>query len=370
MYKIQKINKHTLLLWHDNNNWDGTLHYVSLDVLNDTITEIKKVILSANQQPISIQQITDTVVAVCGYDGMLLWDITTQQCISHTLSKRIMLGAMYWDDTHILCWDIEGNMMLWDMLNAGVVKEFEGMVPSYYESGGSLPFLVLKEKEYLILWDVSLDVFDINTDQWLQAHESFPHAKGINSACLLYGDKNNHQTQHIIEKGQENKDNHKKSANQEATLPSKALYIVTCGNDHTIKIQTLDGGKITTLSGHENDVTGVMVLSDNRILSWSYDNTIRIWHADSANMLYLCKHHSVGVSQVWQLTENWVLSVDIFYNHIVWHIETGEIRHQFHERYLDALLLSSTCFITTSATGKMTVWNLHTGIKHLTYTLV
>jgi NB-ARC domain/APAF-1 helical domain len=45
-----------------------------------------------------------------------------------------------------------------------------------------------------------------------------------------------------------------------------------------------------TLRGHEDDITGALVLGDGRLLSWSEDRTLRLWAADGTPLAVLAGH--------------------------------------------------------------------------------
>jgi WD40 repeat protein len=54
--------------------------------------------------------------------------------------------------------------------------------------------------------------------------------------------------------------------------------------DHTLRLWTSDGVPFAKLEGHTDWVIGALVLADGRFLSWSYDNTIRLWASNGASL--------------------------------------------------------------------------------------
>jgi hypothetical protein len=63
-------------------------------------------------------------------------------------------------------------------------------------------------------------------------------------------------------------------------------------DDNTLRLWSRDGAPLATLSGHTNAVTGAMMLDDGRFLSWSDDNTLRLWSGDGTPLAVLVGHTS------------------------------------------------------------------------------
>jgi WD40 repeat protein len=59
--------------------------------------------------------------------------------------------------------------------------------------------------------------------------------------------------------------------------------------DKTLRLWTAQGEPLSVLRGHENGVSGALALADGRLLSWSTDNTLRLWTAqgDAVGVLFL-----------------------------------------------------------------------------------
>ncbi|MCL4254397.1 MAG: hypothetical protein KJ043_11545, partial [Anaerolineae bacterium] len=53
--------------------------------------------------------------------------------------------------------------------------------------------------------------------------------------------------------------------------------ILSWSGDNTLRLWDADGEPLTTLSGHRGSVAGAQELSDGRILSWGEDASLRIW---------------------------------------------------------------------------------------------
>ncbi|MCI4665504.1 MAG: hypothetical protein MRY74_12350, partial [Neomegalonema sp.] len=53
--------------------------------------------------------------------------------------------------------------------------------------------------------------------------------------------------------------------------------ILSWSFDKTLRLWSAKGAEIAVLEGHRGDVLGAEILADGRILSWSNDDTLRIW---------------------------------------------------------------------------------------------
>jgi hypothetical protein len=61
------------------------------------------------------------------------------------------------------------------------------------------------------------------------------------------------------------------------------------------------------LAGHTNLVNGACILTDGRILSWSWDGTLRLWSSEGAGLVTLTGH-AAGVSLAKELPTGQLLS--------------------------------------------------------------
>jgi WD40 repeat protein len=67
-------------------------------------------------------------------------------------------------------------------------------------------------------------------------------------------------------------------------------WAVTAGRDEDVKVWNRATGKLWHIfEGHYEEVTGLVLLNDNRVLSVSIDGTIRSWGLDKASLEEACK---------------------------------------------------------------------------------
>ena len=89
---------------------------------------------------------------------------------------------------------------------------------------------------------------------------------------------------------------HQDIIRQFAEVPG--IGFVSCSNDETVKLWTIDGQKLAELKGHSGYVFSVCVLDSGDIASASDDRTVRIWRD---NMCIQVINHP---RTVWCVTKN------------------------------------------------------------------
>jgi WD40 repeat protein len=79
-----------------------------------------------------------------------------------------------------------------------------------------------------------------------------------------------------------------------------AVYELCEGGDSHVK----------TLVGHKNGVTGLSFSPDNKyIATGSWDNTVRVWDAETGNVLHVFSSHSIGPNYlVWSPNGDFIIS--------------------------------------------------------------
>ena len=86
-------------------------------------------------------------------------------------------------------------------------------------------------------------------------------------------------------------------------------WLASGSGDYTVRLWKRSGSRFTkgpVLQGHENDVYAVRLFEDQgrlRVVSASYDHTVRLWDADSGRQLALGRHEdrarSLAVGPDW-----------------------------------------------------------------------
>jgi WD40 repeat protein len=102
--------------------------------------------------------------------------------------------------------------------------------------------------------------------------------------------------------------------------------IVSASYDNTVRIWDAESGEtLRTLTGHEHSVNGCAWSPDGRhIVSASFDQTLRIWDADSGETLHrLTGHESWVQSCAWSPDGRWIASGSRDGTLRLWDAETG-----------------------------------------------
>jgi hypothetical protein len=68
---------------------------------------------------------------------------------------------------------------------------------------------------------------------------------------------------------------HTKLVRDVIMLPNNNL--VSCSDDNTVQIHTLEGKLLHIFNDHRDEVYGLLLLRDRRFISWSNDRSIKIW---------------------------------------------------------------------------------------------
>ncbi|MTJ40872.1 WD40 repeat domain-containing protein, partial [Dolichospermum sp. UHCC 0406] len=93
------------------------------------------------------------------------------------------------------------------------------------------------------------------------------------------------------------------------------------------KVWNLETGEEqSTLSGHSSYVRAVAVTADGkRVISGSYDNTVKVWNLETGEEQFTLSGHSDSVHAVAVTAdEKWVISGSYDNTVKVWNLETGE----------------------------------------------
>ena len=83
--------------------------------------------------------------------------------------------------------------------------------------------------------------------------------------------------------------------------------ILSYSDDNTLRLWDRDGNILKVLEGHKGSVKDVEILENGRILSYSWDNTLRLWDQDG-NFLKVLEGHTDNIEEVKILEDGRILS--------------------------------------------------------------
>lgn len=311
------LDSRVILSWSN----DTTLRIWHLDQINSTT-----ILRGHNAQVTYALNLPGGLISSTAYDGSLcIWKSETGTLMQKIIRPELsFMGTMYYQPNQIISWDLEGNLILWDVSTGEAVSTVEGACFRYSEASMMRPFLLLRERSIAVTWpSITLEFWDLQTGQCI--HSAMEHDDGVESACLLPNDS-----------------------------------ILTWSNDHTLKIWTPEGTVEATLKGHENTIRNAYVIDDNHIVSWSSDATVRIWNFLTAEIKCVFTQHSNPVRYVWPVSNNLILSQSLDGRCYVWDRETGQSITTFTTEVRGGLVMSESKFLNwTQATIKL--WDLDSG---------
>ena len=100
---------------------------------------------------------------------------------------------------------------------------------------------------------------------------------------------------------------HTERVNGAQVLPNGR--ILSWSNDNTLRLWDGESGAaLAVLEGHTDWINGAQVLPDGRILSWSHDNTLRLWDGASGAALAVLEGHTKRVNGAKVLPNGRILS--------------------------------------------------------------
>ena len=155
------------------------------------------------------------------------------------------------------------------------------------------------------------------------------------------------------------------------TLPVECVCVLPDGRivsgsyDNTLRIWDANTGECKkTLEGHTGPVHCVSVLPDGRIVSGSWDNTLRVWNADTGECLKTLEGHTVSVSCISVLRDGRIVSGSWDNTLRVWNADTGEclVTLEGHTGWVSRIsVLPDGRIVSGSFDHTLRIWDADTG---------
>lgn len=116
--------------------------------------------------------------------------------------------------------------------------------------------------------------------------------------------------------------------------------------------------------GHSEPVVCLGLLSDGRIVSGSYDNTLRVWDPITGQCYQKLAGHKNWVSCIAVFPHKRIASASYDWSIRVWNADTGECLRTLngHEYWINCLVaVSENCAVSGSSDKTLRIWNINTG---------
>ena len=137
--------------------------------------------------------------------------------------------------------------------------------------------------------------------------------------------------------------------------------ILSWSVDNTLRIWDKESGLcLSILEGHEGEINGAFLLPDKRILSWSDDSTLRIWDKESGLCQRILKGHEGGVNGAFLLPDKRILSWSDDSTLRIWDLESGiclKILEGHFDSVNDVKLLSDGNLLSCSLDNTIQMWD-------------
>jgi WD40 repeat protein len=141
--------------------------------------------------------------------------------------------------------------------------------------------------------------------------------------------------------------------------------VISGGKDKIIRIWDAAGNLIRKLEGHNSFVRGLDVRG-NRLLSASFDNTVRLWNLDTGECIKTLNEHTDHVTGVRFLDAEGTKAASCSFDQTVkiWDLTEGKCLHTLHG-HVDLVrclaVVDEDTIVTGSEDRTMKVWNVKTG---------
>jgi WD40 repeat protein len=112
------------------------------------------------------------------------------------------------------------------------------------------------------------------------------------------------------------------------------------------------------LIGHSGPVAGTAPLDAARLVSWSYDNTLRFWSLVDGSQLLVMRRHAAAVTSVQKLADGRLISASQDCTLRLWDTGGQSLGSMAgHRSWVTALTAGATAVISASRDGTLKVWD-------------
>jgi len=255
-----------------------------------------------------------------------MWGATGEQLQIYKGHTEGIIGAVYIPNGHILTWSLDATIRLWraDGIQHKKVsmqddRQYKTVLTCIDddsiedECNVICRGLLLTSDGKIITWGDCNSLFlwdmDLNLETVLQGHnDNVEGAMILNDGRILsWSSDKSIRIWNLVS-------NKVKILDWEAGIIAGVQEIsddkILMWDDSTydITILKLDDFSRITLKGHSNSICGVKTLSDKKLISWSYDKTLRLWDTEIADVPSFLQGHNGIVNSAILMPNGTILS--------------------------------------------------------------
>jgi WD40 repeat protein/guanylate kinase len=254
------------------------------------------------------------------YDNnLLVWDVNTFETIAvlkgHTFD---ITNIAILKNGNILSYSFDSTLRLWNKDNFECIGVFEGQ-----QFGVSGIKLIDDDKVLSYSYDNAMRVWDLDNIKYAKRQDR----EQIHNSIVL-------NNQNIL------------------TYDEKNLYI---WDKDTLK-------PIAKFIGHTTKIVGVIVLDDDKILSFSWDKTLRVWNINTQECMAVLSGHTDDIENVKILENGNIVSYSKDKTLKIWDKNNFELLAtlQGHTKNIENIIVNSNNIISYSRDNSIRVWNSQT----------
>ncbi len=364
---VKPLSGNRLVSW----SRDGTLR-----IWNDQNGVCLTVLEGHTGPVVGIHVLSDNRILSWSEDCQLrIWDDQNGECLAvlegHT---GPIVGIHVLSDNRILSWSADCHLRIWDALIIDPVPLSENSSVDKKEIlkfQGFFGFLLLSDFRLLSISSSCIRLWDCRSGACLAVLTG--HTGPIQYAIILKND-------HVLSWGGDEASGfemrlwdsrsgaclsifsgHVDSLADAELLPNGFLLTVGKNDPQPRLWDCQNGACLAVLSGHTKPVTGVILLSQNRILSWAEDLTLRIWDGQSGACLAVLSGHAKPVTGVILLSQNRILSWAEDLTLRIWDDQSGACSAVFvghTESLVGVCVLSENRILSWAYDQTLRIWDI------------
>lgn len=134
--------------------------------------------------------------------------------------------------------------------------------------------------------------------------------------------------------------------------------ILSWSGDNTLRLWSKEGDLLRVLEGHTASIEGAMILPDDRILSWSDDHSLRLWSAEG-DLLRVLVGHTKSIRGALTLPDARILSWSFDNTLRLWSLmgEPLKVLEGHEESVIGAAIAGHNRILSWSYDGSLRLWS-------------